>query len=973
MYLKRFLVVVMFIWGGNSLVAQINECDEFLINAGQDFVVNESCTPVPVYYEVWYRNLPNPANMNYTLQIRIDWDDGNIEEVTLSALDYDSGKSVWTKSFNYLYVAGGPKCYYKPVSNLVINGKICSVTEQSFSVFVWDVDDENGGALQIDPEVFYICVGLSDVAQFFDVSQWNCVPDLLPFDEHNNKKQRWIQWIYGTNYLPGPPYNPSAAATTMIYNDPEVNPERILVDYDAVASTGIPYTGAPIPDVVQNTSEPIYGPESPSDTSWKIYIPAGFPVDSRFEITLNNWNQCNPYPTHPPRVTKAYIQIVEKPDASIIPQGPVCENVELVIFKPVTTYGGTWSCNNGGVISTTPEGGYFYPSLSGPGTYTIYYTVDGVHCPNTGETTITVRKSPTFTLNLSEPQYLCPDISLTIEISDIEAETDSYTILWSSNVPGVLFGTDDYFRDFEAHDVGDYIVTIILTDTNGCFTEKKLYFFVATISITFAPNIKVCQGMELIMNPIIAGGNLNYVYHEWTLIDPPGLDINTLLSATDIKNPTFQYNTPGIYVLKYKVIDSSGCEEEEQVTVNVIPQPVAVAAPYFEICEPQVTMEAEPWGGASGSWSVISRPAGVTVNFSPNNTFPNATVTFTPSNVYGTYKLEWRLTFDICYDADTVEILYVSKPTPGVIPDFEICGSVAKIQSIVSTGHGEWSCNFPAEIDFDDIYASTTNVTVNVPITTSHTYAFTWTETLTGENQSHCKGEATMNVTFNPQAEAIIAPVDPACSPNYVVFENNSTNADNWYWDSGHGDNSTVKNPSFEYYATDNLRHYIATLIAKNSFECNDTTTTDIYVIPKPVSAFVADPVSGCSPIDVTFTNNSIKATNYDWYVNYQLETSTTNNQPFIHTFINDKQFVVYVPRVTLVAGNKYLISGNEIGCVDSVFTYITVYPEVNISLVADPSEGCDPLITDLISSSGYDLTWDFGWLCSIYRLGIID
>ena len=128
-------------------------------------------------------------------------------------------------------------------------------------------------------------------------------------------------------------------------------------------------------------------------------------IGQYFEVTLRNWNYCNPYDDpnipgtpadpingdNPPVETTAIILIVDYPDASISPVDPLCANAD-----PVTLYahdqGGKWS--GAGVSGNT-----FDPEIAGPGSHIITYEItDANGCSDIDETTITVVPIPDATI-----------------------------------------------------------------------------------------------------------------------------------------------------------------------------------------------------------------------------------------------------------------------------------------------------------------------------------------------------------------------------------------------------------------------------------------------------------------------------------------------------------------------------------------------------------------------------------------------
>ncbi len=213
------------------------------------------CAPHNFEWKAWYTVLGSPT----TVEFVYDWGDGS-PLVTITAANVGLGRYEAVET--YLY-AGGTQCTYRPTVHLQVDGVLCTSSIQSQSVTVWDTDEDNGGVPRIDPILYRVCVGETAIVQFDDNSIWNCVPNSGENDRINNAV-RWVQWIYGTggaaNRIPG-------------------------VQVDGVVE---PYT-------FPGNVEVLTGPIEVSTSQSKPITAFGSAVGDQFEVTLRNWNICNPY------------------------------------------------------------------------------------------------------------------------------------------------------------------------------------------------------------------------------------------------------------------------------------------------------------------------------------------------------------------------------------------------------------------------------------------------------------------------------------------------------------------------------------------------------------------------------------------------------------------------------------------------------------------------------------------------------
>ena len=95
-----------------------------------------------------------------------------------------------------LYVSQDDRCNHHPLATLVVNGVVCTSSEQEQIVTIWDTDNENGGEVEAAPNVYPICVGSGAIMRFDDGTLFNCVPPQE--NDVPNEDTRWIQWVYGT-------------------------------------------------------------------------------------------------------------------------------------------------------------------------------------------------------------------------------------------------------------------------------------------------------------------------------------------------------------------------------------------------------------------------------------------------------------------------------------------------------------------------------------------------------------------------------------------------------------------------------------------------------------------------------------------------------------------------------------------------------------------------------------------------------
>lgn len=178
-----------------------------------------------------------------------------------------------------------------------------------------------------------------------------------------------------------------------------------------------------------------------------------------------------------------------------------------------------------------------------------------------------------------------------------------------------------------------------------------------------------------------------------------------------------------------------------------------------------------------------------------------------------------------------------------------------------------------------------------------------------------------------------------------------------WNWSFANNQTSTQQNPSYQYpqFGTNS-----ATLIVTTNHNCRDTITLPVTVHPNPVVNFSATPLSGCSPLCVSFTSNSTVATgtisNLIWNVNDTIVLNGPNPTTclFNPSVLNTSTADVILTAITDQGCTRFL----------EIEDYITIYPKPLAEFYPDPDqiklyEGAITMIN--LSAGGTTWNWDLG------------
>ncbi|MBI5539889.1 MAG: PKD domain-containing protein [Bacteroidia bacterium] len=903
---KAFILFYLFFIFSANLFSQ--DCN--IVSKANDILPDKLCAPVTVVWEVTYRGVNNNGT---PVNIQFNWDDGNPVQI-IPAINTNPNPLIreWKATITHVYPQNGPLCNYLPEATLMVNGVLCTSSVQQQNVTVWDTDDHNGGHLEINPVIFPICVGNDGTVTFQDVSLWNCVP---PVELDNpNDPTRWTQWIYGTNYT--------------------IN--NVLVGGMLHA---YPFWGAVVPAI-----GPVLGPQPPNNVSLPVYSPNTALVNQFFEVTLRNWNYCNPYDDpnipgppvdlvngdYPPIITTAMVLIVPYPDATIQPVGPFCSNAPPVTLTAATP-GGTWSGT--GITNTTT--GQFSPSVAGPGTHTITYTVVNANgCAGVGTINITVWARPTINILPGTNLQVCPGDTLFLDGNPTPGDGTIITHLWTGNT-GPLSSVNIQTPYFTTNTPGTYNLTYRVTDSNGCNRQQSVVINVTQVTANITPDpAQACAGINFQLNGNPSGGTGTYISHLWS-------GNITYINFTNIVNPVFNCSVAGSYNLTYIVSDNNGCIGTDNITITVSPVPIANAGSDDSICGSSYTLNAIPSFG-TGLWTMLNGPG--TLNFLNSGSSLSNVI----ASQFGTYDLIWQETFGPgCTDQDTVKITFIQQPITNAGVDDTLCGMSTTLNALASVGNGYWSqVSGPGTTTF----GNTTNPITNINVNAFGMYSYRWFE----NNSFGCIDADTVNISFDVVPNPNFSPVDTSGCPPFSVTHINSTIGGNSYqWYYSDGNQSTAINPThiFSNSGTIDIIYYIK-MIATSTYGCKDSVTHQLTVHPLPVSNFLHNGIPSCSPVTVGFTNISSGATNYIWDFGDGTPTLTSNNPT--HTFYNNTTLIQYY-EVKLIAYNSF-------GCPDTSVKYVTVYPDPNYTIDVIPDTACHPANIQFITQPGASsYLWAFG------------
>ncbi len=711
-----------------------------ILSKANNITPDKLCSPVTAIWNVSYTGVNDAGT---PVSIRYDWDNGTV--VTVPAIRV--GPGIFQATATNTYTSRGNVCNYHPEATLIVNGVVCTSSSQNQIVTVWDDDNHNGGQMHINPAIYPICLGNSADVRFQDLTLFNCVP---PQERDNpNVNTRWIQWTYGTDItMTGTPVTINGRLRTFPYAA------------NIITLTG-PVTGSGVwSDIINVANDKLVG--------------------QYFQVTLRNWNYCNPYDDpniaggprdpvngdHPPVITTAIILIVPYPDATIVPVDTLCVNSDPVTLSAHDP-GGKWSGN--GVSGNT-----FNPAIAGTGNHIIRYNLTNTNgCTDNDNITITVVPTPDATI--SPVGILC--------------SSDSKIILKAHDPGGIWSGPGVVGNIFDPaiSGSGNHVISYSLTDKNGCTDFDQTTLTVATPDATITPVDTLCLNSP----------RITLMAH----------DLGGIWSGIGVTGNTFDPNIAGVgkHIIRYNIINTD-CKASDTTTITVVPLPDITISSIrtLYINSPSITLNATPVGGLFSGKGVTGKI------FSPG------------AAGLGTHIIKYETAPDKfgCIGTDTIHIKVIM--VPQTIADFEpdtVGCSPLKVQFINKSVYGEsyiW--------DFGDKQYSDEKNPVHTYFIPGNYIVKLIANNISGQSIHN----EVIRVYQNPSAILNAYPTNVVNNEQIVVFHNYSYYDSLYIWRFGDGQISTEENP---YHKYENPGTYKVSLTVISGDGCIDSALLETPII----------------------------------------------------------------------------------------------------------------------------------------------
>ncbi len=388
---------------------------------------------------------------------------------------------------------------------------------------------------------------------------------------------------------------------------------------------------------------------------------------------------------------------------------------------------------------------------------------------------------------------------------------------------------------------GNYTVTLWVTSANGCVNSFTIpnYIHVSEPRAYFYSTLhEGCAPLPVNFYDTSYSPNDPIVSYHWTFGD------GSPAQTTSTPSVYHLYSLPGTYTVTLLITTSAGCTATLTLTNYVLVGTPPVAA--FTV------MDSVMCYGVPAVFNDLSTNADSALWLFGDGGHLSLDLPFSPvAYVFqdtGTFFVIQIAFNNGCPDSIRHNFMVHVLPAKPHFTDSTNCSNPYSV-TFTNTSEGADSIVW----NFNDGSPLVSNVNV-----LNHVFSSQGSHsvTITAWNfQTGCSFSYTGSVTILVGSASFTATPPAACAPFQTVLTSTSVNASTYYWILGDG--TQVPNVTFlsHYYQQPGV--YNAQLIILDVFGCVDTATVPINAWG-PTPDFSASPVTGCTPLTVTFTDQTI-------------------------------------------------------------------------------------------------------------------
>ncbi len=422
---------------------------------------------------------------------------------------------------------------------------------------------------------------------------------------------------------------------------------------------------------------------------------------------------------------------------------------------------------------------------------------------------------------------------------------------------------------------------------NNCDYSIQTVSGVSVVNVTSSLGTHLCPGSTTTLTANAQGATS----YSWSSIPAGASGTGSTLDVSPTVNTTYTCTITG------------PCGGEISSSIDIV-----VEAPYATISGDTSICVTESstvnFTGYPNSIITYSTGNGInhTIQLSNNGTANISNASLTSSTTFyliNAYYNNQPSCITVLTDSVVIDIHQM--PNLSILPDTICLGDTAQLIAVPSIQGGifTWS------------NSTNTNDTLTIVTVSSVNYAVTYT--------NYCIVTDTGKIVVLPIPQQTLSYNSPLCEADTLSLSSQFQTGYTYLWNGPNGFTSTAQNPSINNIPVNNSGNYILQTVLNG---CSSLDTINVIVNPIPIVNFTSDIISGCSPLTVTFYDQSIPLNSTNQW-NFGDGSIGSDSDTITHTFLDSGYFTI-----TLISSNN--------GCISSTTkqNMVHVFPKVHASFV---------------------------------------
>ncbi|MFZ7122771.1 MAG: PKD domain-containing protein [Bacteroidota bacterium] len=392
---------------------------------------------------------------------------------------------------------------------------------------------------------------------------------------------------------------------------------------------------------------------------------------------------------------------------------------------------------------------------------------------------------------------------------------------------------------------GQYSVTLIVTDANGCKDTLTQVNYVQVIAptVNFSQTDSGCVGETFNFNAVVTSpADPTIASYQWNWGDG-----NT--STVTTAGTSHTYNAAGIYDVTLTITTSTGCTATLTRTqfIRVGTRPTAgITSPIDTICFKETVSFLDASLPPVTGWLWNFGDGGSSTTQNPSHQFNMDT-----SGVSDPFDITLIAFYNGCPDTFVLQDQIV---VLGPIPAFTITYNCANPYSVAFTNTSGGATSYSWDFADGSGLSTQTSPTHVFPDNTNYPVTLEATNADNG-----CVVETTLVAQIREPIANAVVNTQQACYPGTIYFTGSgSQDANQYQWTFGEGIAGVRDTTRFAdtLHLYNSVGNYTATLSITDIHGCIDTAQVPIAIVG-PDAHFTASPLTDCAPMTVTFRDSS--------------------------------------------------------------------------------------------------------------------